>query len=88
MKKLIGMVTSPGVIVLLLVGYGLVRLVLSRGKKGVAWVGLGLGCFYAFATAPLPNYLMGRLENGLVPVTSTQRLAGVRIHRGALRRPA
>ena len=78
MKKIIGMVMSPGVIVLLLVGYGLVRLVLSRGKKGVAWVGLGLGCFYAFATAPLPNYLMGRLENGLVPVTSTQGLAGVK----------
>ena len=78
LKKIVGMVTSPGVIVLLLVGYGLVRLVLSRGKKGVAWVGLGLGCFYAFATAPLPNYLMGRLENGLVPVTSTQGLAGVK----------
>ncbi len=71
---------QPGTIVLLLLGYGFLRLLLSRGpqKKGVVWLGLGLACFYLFATAPLPNYLLGRLEGRLEPVTTTQKLAGIK----------
>ena len=79
-KKLVGILTYPGTIVLLLLVYGCLRLLLTRGpsKKGLVWIGLGVVCFYAFATAPLPNYLMGRLENGLTPVTSAKNLEGVK----------
>jgi uncharacterized SAM-binding protein YcdF (DUF218 family) len=78
-KKFIGIVTDPGTIVLLLLGYGLVRLLLSRGsrKRGLGWVGLGLLCFYLFTTAPLPNYLLHGLESRYEPVTDPQKIPGV-----------
>lgn len=94
-KKIIGLLTSPGTLVLLLLGYGLVRLACSRGprKKGLIWVGLGAACFYLFTTGPLPNFLMGRLEQGQQPVTSVHQLpkikyivvlsAGLRLNEGA-----
>jgi uncharacterized SAM-binding protein YcdF (DUF218 family) len=79
-KKIIGILTDPGTIVLLLLGYGFLRLVFSRGpkKKGLVWLGLGLACFYLFTTTPLPNYLMGRLEHRLEPVTATQKLPDIK----------
>ena len=79
-KKIIGMLTDPGVIVLLLLGGGFLRLVFNRGpkKKGVVWIGLGVLCFYLFTTAPLPNYLLRRLESGQKPVTAAENLAGIR----------
>jgi uncharacterized SAM-binding protein YcdF (DUF218 family) len=79
-KKIIGILAAPGIIVLLLLGYGILRLTFSRGprKKGLVWIGLGVVCFYFFTTTPLPNYLMGRLENRLEPVTSTQNLSGLK----------
>jgi uncharacterized SAM-binding protein YcdF (DUF218 family) len=79
-KKLAGLLTAPGALVLVLLVYGFLRLVFSRSpqKKGLVWIGLGVGCFYAFSTAPLPNYLLGRLENGMTPVTTAQGLGGVK----------
>jgi uncharacterized SAM-binding protein YcdF (DUF218 family) len=77
-KKIIGLVTSPGAIVLGLLGYGLLRLIFSRGsKKGLAWVGLGLGCLYLFTTAPLPNYLLNALESRYAPLAAGDRLPEV-----------
>jgi uncharacterized SAM-binding protein YcdF (DUF218 family) len=79
-KKVIGVLTSPGTLILVLLGYGFVRLVFSRGprKKGLVWVGLGLACFYFFTTGPLPNFFMGRLENGQQPVTTPQNLPNLK----------
>jgi uncharacterized SAM-binding protein YcdF (DUF218 family) len=76
-KKAIGMLTSPGTLILVLLGYGCLRLVFSRGpgKKGLAWVGLGVACLYFFTTGPLPNFLMGRLEKGQQPVTTPENLS-------------
>jgi uncharacterized SAM-binding protein YcdF (DUF218 family) len=74
-KKLIGIVTDPGTIVLLLLGYGFVRLLLARGtrKKGLGWIFCGLLCFYLFTTFPLPNYLLQTLECRYAPVTAPQK---------------
>ena len=66
-KKIVGILTQPGVLVLLLLIAGLLRLLFSRGpkKRGWVWISLGTGCLYLFTTAPLPNYLLGRLEREL-----------------------
>jgi uncharacterized SAM-binding protein YcdF (DUF218 family) len=71
-KKIIGIITDPGTVVLLLLGYGFLRLLLSRGsrKRGVGWIGLGLLCFCLFTTAFLPNYLFKTLESRYEPVTA------------------
>jgi hypothetical protein len=71
-KKIVGLLTEPGVIILLLLLYGFARLVISRGfsKKGWLSLGLGLACFYLFTTAPLPNYLLGLLESRYAPVSA------------------
>jgi uncharacterized SAM-binding protein YcdF (DUF218 family) len=75
-KKIIGIITDPGTIVLLFLGYGFLRLLYSRSsrKKGLGWVGLGLLCFYLFTTAPLPNYLLHTLESRFEPVAAKQKL--------------
>jgi uncharacterized SAM-binding protein YcdF (DUF218 family) len=78
-KKIIGMITDPGIIVLLLLGYGFFRLLLSRGvrKRGLGWIALGLLCFYLFTTAPLPNFLLNTLESRYEPFTAPQKLPDV-----------
>lgn len=78
-KKIIGLLTKPGTIVLLLLGYGFFHLALSRGskKKGLWALGLGMVCFYLFTTAPLPNYLVHTLESRYQPITSPQNLADI-----------
>ncbi len=79
-KKIIGVITDPGTIVLLLLGYGFLRLLLSRGsrKRGLGWIGLGLLCFYLFTTTPLPNYLLKILESRYEPVTAAQNFPDIR----------
>jgi hypothetical protein len=64
-KKIIGIITDPDTIVLLLLGYGFLRLLTARGsrKRGLGCIGLGLLCFYLFTTAFLPNYLLKTLES-------------------------
>jgi uncharacterized SAM-binding protein YcdF (DUF218 family) len=78
-KKFIGVITDPGTIVLLLLGYGFLRLLLSRGdrKRGLGWIGLGLLCFYLFTTAPLPDYLLKTLESRYEPVTAPQKFPDI-----------
>lgn len=79
-KKVIGVVTQPGVIVLVLLGYGFLLLALSRSfkKKGLGWVVLGVISFYLVSTAPLPNYLVGKLESRYEPVTLSKNLQGIK----------
>jgi uncharacterized SAM-binding protein YcdF (DUF218 family) len=79
-KKIIGIITDPGTIVLLLLGYGFLRLLFTRGsrKRGLGWIGLGLICFYLFTTAPLPNYLLKTLESRYEPVTAPQKFSDIR----------
>jgi uncharacterized SAM-binding protein YcdF (DUF218 family) len=79
-KKIIGIITDPGVIVLLLLGYGFVRLLFAREskKRGLGWIALGLLCFYLFITAPLPNFLLNTLESRYKPVTAPQKFPDVR----------
>jgi uncharacterized SAM-binding protein YcdF (DUF218 family) len=78
-KKIIGIITDPGTIVLLFLGYGFLRLKFVRGskKRGLGWIGLGLLCFYLFTTTPLPNYLMHTLESRYEPVTATQKFPDI-----------
>jgi uncharacterized SAM-binding protein YcdF (DUF218 family) len=78
-KKAIGIITDPGTIVLLLLGYGFLRLLWSRGsrRRGLGWIGLALLCFYLFTTTPLPNFLLKNLENRYAPITAAQKLQDV-----------
>jgi len=78
-KKLIGLLTKPGTIVLVLLGYSFFQLARTRGsrKKGLWALGLGVVCFYLFSTAPLPNYLVHTLESRYQPITSPQGLADI-----------
>jgi uncharacterized SAM-binding protein YcdF (DUF218 family) len=79
-KKGVGLLTEPGIIVLLLLLYGFCRVLISRGagKKGWLSLGLGLTCFYLFTTAPLPNYLLGILESRYQPVSARPDLSEIR----------
>lgn len=72
LKKIIGLLTEPGTVILLLLLYGTLRLAFSRGakRKGLGWIALGVVCFYVFTTAPLPNYLLGTLERRQEPLTA------------------
>ncbi len=78
-KKIVGLLTEPGVIVLLLLLYGFFQARFFRGSKKKAWLSLGLGvaCFYLFTTSPLPNYLLGILESRYAPVSAPQNLSDI-----------
>ena len=79
-KKIIGLLTNPGTLVLVILGYGVWRLAFSRGDKKKGWVMLGLGvvCFYLFATAPLPNYLIRTLESRYEPRNAAKNLSAIK----------
>ncbi|MFP3867282.1 MAG: ElyC/SanA/YdcF family protein [Desulfobacteraceae bacterium] len=79
MKKIIGILLSPGFIVLFLLGYGLLKLTLTRQgrRRGWGYLALGILGFYFFTTMPLPNYLIRPLENQYPPITATQNLTEV-----------
>ncbi len=64
LKKLLGSLLAPGTVILVLLSYGLLRLVWSGKSKRPGWVFIFLGtlCFYLFTTAPLPNLLLQHLE--------------------------
>jgi hypothetical protein len=78
-KKIFGIITDPGTIVLLLLGYGFLRLLFTRSsrKRGLGGISLGLLCFYLFTTAPLPNYLLKNLESRYAPVTAPQKFPDI-----------
>jgi uncharacterized SAM-binding protein YcdF (DUF218 family) len=69
-KKFIGLLLSPGVIILILLGLGLLRLVFSNQSRrsGRVLIFLGTVCFYLFTTAPLPNALLYPLVSHYKPV--------------------
>jgi hypothetical protein len=70
LKKLIGFLLAPETIILFLLGYGLLRLVLSGKSKltGWSWIFLGTLCFYVFSIAHLPHLLLFHLESQYKPV--------------------
>jgi uncharacterized SAM-binding protein YcdF (DUF218 family) len=79
LKKIIGVLLMPGTIVLLLLGYGLLKLTLSRGprKSGWGFLALGVLCFYFFTTTPLPDLLIRQLENQYQPIADNQDLTEI-----------
>lgn len=80
LKKIIGVLLMPGTIVLVLLGYALFKLTVSRGSPKRAWAFLTLGVlgFYFFTTTPLPDFLIRHLENQYQPITNNQDLAEIR----------
>lgn len=79
LKKIIGALLQPGTIVLLLLGYGLLKLTFSRSTRKTGWgfLILGLLCFYFFTTTPLPNLLIRHLESQYQPITEIQGLPDI-----------
>ena len=79
-KKLIGLLTQPGTLVLFLLGFGIFQLIRSPSsrKKGLVMVGMGVVCFYLFSAAPLPNALLYPLESRYEPITSADNLSGIK----------
>jgi uncharacterized SAM-binding protein YcdF (DUF218 family) len=72
-KKCFGMLLAPGSIILLLLSFGLLRLVSGRSKRsGLVWLCLGTLGFYLFSTAPLPGLLLSRLEKQYEPLVRIQ----------------
>jgi uncharacterized SAM-binding protein YcdF (DUF218 family) len=73
-KKGLGWLLAPGTVILLLLGFGLLRLGLSGRSKRSGWVWLFLGtlCFYLFSTAPLPEALLSHLEKQYEPLVQVQ----------------
>jgi uncharacterized SAM-binding protein YcdF (DUF218 family) len=70
LKKYIGSLLAPGTIILVLLSYGLLRLVwIGKSRRsGWIWIGAGIACFYLFSTAPLPTILLSHLEKQSEPV--------------------
>lgn len=79
-KKIIGFLTAPGTIILVLLVIGLWRLLRAGkpGRAGVPWLILGTVCFYLFTTAPLPTALLRPLEQRYAPLTSATGLPDIR----------
>lgn len=80
LKKLVGLLLAPGTVILLLLGYGLVRQALpGRAQtRGWPWICLGTACFILFATAPLPDCLLRSLENRWPPVVGVENLRDIK----------
>lgn len=79
-KKIIGYLTAPGTIILVLLVLGLWRLLRARkpGRAGVPWLILGTVCFYLFTTAPLPTALLRPLEQRYAPLADPSGLTASR----------
>ena len=69
LKKIIGELLSPGVIILVLLGLGLLRIISGKNSKQCSrfLFLLALLSFYFFTTAPLPQALLYPLENQYKP---------------------
>uniref|UniRef100_A0A7V6DP55 DUF218 domain-containing protein n=1 Tax=Desulfobacca acetoxidans TaxID=60893 RepID=A0A7V6DP55_9BACT len=79
-KKIVGLITDPATLVLLLLACGFGGLLLTRNprKRGLGWIALGLLGFYLFTTAPLPNFLLKTLERRYQPLTNSQKFPDIR----------
>jgi uncharacterized SAM-binding protein YcdF (DUF218 family) len=69
-KKLFGFLFSPGVIILIILGAGLLKLTFAPKSKKSGWIliFLGLVCFYFFTTPLLPQALLYPLESQYKPL--------------------
>ena len=69
LKKIIGALLSPGVIILVLLGLGLLRIITGKNSKQCSrfLFFLAFLSFYFFTTAPLPQALLYPLENQYKP---------------------
>jgi uncharacterized SAM-binding protein YcdF (DUF218 family) len=79
LKKCIGYLLSPGVIILVLLCLGLLRMTISKNSKrsGRFLFFLATLCFYFFATAPLPNALLDPLENQYKPLQQVKNIGKI-----------
>ncbi len=80
-KKIIGFLSAPGTVILVLLLFGLWRLLRAgkSGRSGIQWVGLATVCFYLFTTAPLATALLGPLEHRYAPLTTSTGLPEIRV---------
>jgi uncharacterized SAM-binding protein YcdF (DUF218 family) len=82
LKKIVGILLKPGIIVLLLLVYGLTKLTflhaLAKKLRGWSFLCLGIVFFYLFSTAPVPNFLIRHLESQYKPITETQGLDDIK----------
>jgi uncharacterized SAM-binding protein YcdF (DUF218 family) len=92
-KKLLGFLFSPGIIILLFLSLGLVKLIFgtTSRRSGWAWIFLGTLCVYLFATAPLPYALLSPLEcsyQPFIPAGNSNNIKYIVVLSGDLRRRA
>jgi uncharacterized SAM-binding protein YcdF (DUF218 family) len=73
-KKCIGFLLAPETVILVLLSYGLLKLIFQGKSKcyGVIWIFLGIICFLIFSTAPLPSFLLYPLESRYQPLKQVQ----------------
>jgi uncharacterized SAM-binding protein YcdF (DUF218 family) len=69
-KKFIGLLLSPGVFILIILGAGLLKLTFAPKSKKPGWalIFLGVVCFYFFTTVLLPQALLYPLESQYKPL--------------------
>ena len=79
LKKGLGYLLAPGVIILVLLCLGLLRMTFSKSSKRSGWLLFLLAtlCFYFFATAPLPNALLDPLENQYKPLQQVKDIGRI-----------
>jgi uncharacterized SAM-binding protein YcdF (DUF218 family) len=78
-KKFFGCLLSPGVIILVILSLGLLRLTLWHKSKKAGWILIlvGILCFYFFTTAPLTKTLLYPLESQYKPLQQVQDIGKV-----------
>ncbi len=78
-KKFFGYLLSPGVIILVILSLGLLRLTLWHKSKKTGWflIFMGILGFYFFTTEPLPKALLYPLESKYKPLQQVQDIGKV-----------
>lgn len=78
-KKFFGYLLSPGVIILIILILGLLRLTFRHKSKKTAWflIFMGILGFYFFTTEPLPKALLYPLESKYKPLQQVQDIGKV-----------
>ena len=78
-KKIFGLLLFPGVIILVILGSGLLKLTLANKPKKSGWalIFLGILCFYFFTTAFLPQALLYPLESKYKPLERVQDIGKI-----------
>jgi uncharacterized SAM-binding protein YcdF (DUF218 family) len=78
-KKIFGCLLSPGVIILVILGLGLLKLTLANKPKRSGWalIFLGIVCYYFFTTAFLPQTLLFPLKSKYKPLQQVQDIGKI-----------